>query len=116
MTKPTMALISLDGLRADCGHERCPPCTKRRWLREEIAASPNGGKVSREQYRQLCVVQCRNSSHSPNGTCAPICMDQLGDAPGSLHGCNHVIDMHGKQVAALISALGLEIAEPDQCL
>jgi len=24
---------------------------------------------------------CRKSSHAPNGTCAAICMDELGDVP-----------------------------------
>ena len=76
-----------------------------------VTASPNRGKVSREQFRELCVALCRNSSHAPNGTCAAICMDQLGDVPGKLHGCNHAIDLHGKKVAALTHTLGLEIEE-----
>ena len=43
---------------------------------------------------------CRNSSHAPNGTCAAICMDELGDVPAG--DCRHAKRIHGKKALAAV--------------
>ena len=52
---------------------------------------------------RIARVSCRNSSHAPNGTCAAICMDELGDVPSN--GCRHAEHIHGNGVLAIIKAM-----------
>ena len=41
------------------------------------------------------------------GTCALICMDQLGDVRKK--GCNHIIKVHGKMADDIIAALNINV-------
>jgi hypothetical protein len=44
---------------------------------------------------RLAHVLCRsNKFETGEGTCAAICMDQLGDPRGSMHGCRHAAMVH----------------------
>jgi hypothetical protein len=55
-----------------------------------------------EQLRRACVACCRNWPHTPDGVCAPICMDRLGDVPW--RGCLHAAEVHESRVWAIVNA------------
>ena len=57
---------------------------------------------------------CRGHSHAPEGTCAALCMDQLGDAPKN--GCRHAVRIHGISARAAIAECERDRAELEaQC-
>lgn len=61
--------------------------------------------VDRQQLQQL-ICQGACLSHvfeTGQGTCAPMCMDQLGDA--RVPGCRHVVTVHSRLADKIIEVL-----------
>lgn len=50
-----------------------------------------------DDLRKACVERCR-STGKVEGVCAAICMQQLGDAPGRIGGCEYAVTVHGEYV------------------
>ena len=51
---------------------------------------------------KVALAICRASPHT-QGTCAAICMDELGDVPKK--GCRHAVDVHGRKARAAMEAM-----------
>lgn len=53
--------------------------------------------------RRVCSVMCKSGKfETGEGTCAPICLDQLGDARRD---CSHVEQVHGKLADAIFKVI-----------
>lgn len=54
---------------------------------------------------RACKAICQSGKfETGQGTCALICMDQLGSARGGPHGCSHAVAVHGDFATDILNA------------